>query len=322
MPARSFTLPVLLYVWVAAAVTPVSAQILETVGSRALGMGGAFVAVASDSSATWWNPAGPAVGPFLDIAWGGASTQRGEARAIRKDTGSWFALAIPPFGFGYYRLRITDIRPSVVTTGQGAANREDRGAGVPIRSLSASQVGVTLVHSLFSGVHAGTTLKYVRGSVDDGNANGSGDLDVGVVAVAGSLRVGGVVRNLREAEFADASLPGKPMRLPRQARVGAAFTPEDATGVPLTISLDADVRRYSGGTADRRGVALGAEQWFMGKRLGVRAGGRFNTVADRERSATGGLTVSVRTGVYVDGHVVRGGSADERGWGLAGRVSF
>ena len=36
---------------------PASAQIVESVGHRALGMGGAFVAVADDSTATWWNPA-------------------------------------------------------------------------------------------------------------------------------------------------------------------------------------------------------------------------------------------------------------------------
>src|SRR5687768_972860 len=34
----------------------------EVVGSRALGMGGAFVAVANDSSAVFWNPAGLASG--------------------------------------------------------------------------------------------------------------------------------------------------------------------------------------------------------------------------------------------------------------------
>src|SRR5258705_3041766 len=45
-----------------------SAQIVESVGNRALGMGGAFVAVATDSSATWWNPAGLAIGPFADVA--------------------------------------------------------------------------------------------------------------------------------------------------------------------------------------------------------------------------------------------------------------
>ena len=33
-------------------VAPASAQTIETVGNRALGMGGAFVAVASDASAT------------------------------------------------------------------------------------------------------------------------------------------------------------------------------------------------------------------------------------------------------------------------------
>src|SRR5688572_15574551 len=47
---------------------PVAAQVFEAVGSRAQGMGGAFVAVANDSSATWWNPAGLADGPFLDTA--------------------------------------------------------------------------------------------------------------------------------------------------------------------------------------------------------------------------------------------------------------
>src|SRR6185503_20379672 len=33
-------------------------QSFNLVGTRARGMGGAFVAVADDASATWWNPAG------------------------------------------------------------------------------------------------------------------------------------------------------------------------------------------------------------------------------------------------------------------------
>ena len=46
-----------------------SAQTIETVGERALGMGGAFVAVADDSSATWWNPGRRSPpGPFVDVA--------------------------------------------------------------------------------------------------------------------------------------------------------------------------------------------------------------------------------------------------------------
>ena len=291
------------------AATPARAQVVESVGSPALGMGGAFVAVASDSSATWWNPAGLAAGPFLDLAIGKA------------DDAAWFALATPPFGLSYYRLQITDIQPFNATTGQVGGNREDRGARVPVRSMSVNQLGVTLLRTLIPGVHAGTTLKYLRGAVDGGDSENRFDLDAGVLAVAGSLRLGGVVRNARNPEFGD-ELAEPGIRLQRQVRVGAAFNPEDATGVPLTVAVDADVRSYSAGAGERRVVALGAEQWVASKRIAIRAGGRFNTVGGRERSATAGLSVSPRPGLYFDGHVVRGGSADDRGWGVAARISF
>src|SRR3989442_15512345 len=41
------------------------AQHYEDVGVRAQGMAGAFVAVADDATATWWNPAGLATGAFF-----------------------------------------------------------------------------------------------------------------------------------------------------------------------------------------------------------------------------------------------------------------
>ena len=95
----------------ALAVDSAHAQVIETAGSRALGMGGAFVAVASDSSATWWNPAGIAAGPFVDIAWARSVTERVEALPAARDRATWFAVATPPAAFSYYRLRITDIQP-------------------------------------------------------------------------------------------------------------------------------------------------------------------------------------------------------------------
>ena len=39
-----------------ASALPCRAQIYETVGTRAQGMAGAFVAVADDATAVWWNP--------------------------------------------------------------------------------------------------------------------------------------------------------------------------------------------------------------------------------------------------------------------------
>ena len=309
------------------------------------------MAVASDGSATWWNPAGLGPGPFVDLALARASTEVSKTLPARRERVSSFALGTPPVGLGYYRLRITDIQP-FDPTGQAGGDREDRRAGVPVRSLSASQLGVTLVRTLIPGVHAGTTLKYLRGTLrrsreevgvasglsrklheelldrgdalEDGDAESRFDLDLGVLAVAGSVRVGAVVRNVREPEFRGRSgasaEPG--LRLPRQIRVGVAFDPELATGVPLTVALDTDVQSYRTPSGERRVIAFGAEQWVAAKRVGVRAGGRFNTVGARERSATAGVSVAVRAGLYLDGHAVRGGSADEKGWGLAARVFF
>ena len=90
------------------------AQVIETVGSRALGMGGAFVAVASDSSATWWNPAGIAAGPFVDIAWARSVTERVEELPASRDRASWFARGDSTRGIQLLPLthhRHTAIRP-------------------------------------------------------------------------------------------------------------------------------------------------------------------------------------------------------------------
>ena len=257
-------------------------------------MGGAFVAVANDSSATWWNPGALAAGPFLDLALGHAT-----------DT-TFFTLGTPPFGFSYYRLRVTDIRP-LDPTEIGGTGRQERRAGEPDDSLSASQLGITLVHTLVDGVHAGTTLKYARGGGD-----GTFDLDIGLLAVVGPMKVGGVVRNVREGDIGGGGLQ-------RQSRVGVAYDAEAAGRAPWTVALDADVLRYDAGDGARRMVAAGAERWLRARQVGIRAGARVNTAGDGELTATAGASYAVRAGMYVDGHVALG---DEDGWGIAARVSF
>jgi hypothetical protein len=142
------------------------------------------------------------------------------------------------------------------------------------------------------------------------------DLDVGALAVAGPVRLGVTARNLREPEFDQGFV------LPRQVRVGAAFDAARLPGLPLTIAVDADVRTYTFGAGDRRVVAVGAEQWLLARRLGVRGGARFNTAGAEEKAATAGISVAPRAGLYLDGFIVRGGSADDRGWGVGARVSF
>jgi len=321
--------------------TDSSAQIVESVGSRALGMGGAFVAVAADSTATWWNPGGLATGPYSDISVGRSivDLEKTETSSARRDRVSWFAAAAPVVGFSYYRLRITDIR-GFGPTGQRSVNRQDTRTEVSMRSLAARQFGLTVVQSVLPGVHAGATLKYVRGTVrvgtDDGSRSGSDlldagdeldggnatnrfDLDAGVMVVAGPVRLGAVMRNIRKPDF---GTDATPFALPRQTRIGAAIDAEQAGGPPLIVAVDADVQTYATGTGDRRVVALGAEQWLWTKRFGVRGGARFNTVGARERAATAGGSVALRNGLYLEGYIVRGGAEAERGWGIGTRVSF
>lgn len=323
------------------------AQTLETVGSRALGMGGAFVAVATDSTATWWNPAALASGPFLDVSIARAVTEARGSYPARRDTASWFALATPPFGFSYYRLRLTDIQPYAGPpetadnpTVTESGSRQDRRAGLPVRSVAAGQIGITLVQTLIPGFHAGATLKYLRGTVysaredtllapdaaldrgdelEGGASDGAFGVDVGVIAVAGPFRAGLLARNAVEPELDSG---GAIARLDRQWRVGVAYDAVKAGGPPLIVAFDADVSTTPALSGDRRNIAVGAEQWLWNERLGIRGGARFNTVGARERAATAGASVAVRAGFFLDAHAVGGGSEDDRGWGVAARVSF
>jgi hypothetical protein len=300
-------------------------------------MGGAFVSVANDSTATWWNPAGLAAGPFFDIAVGWGGTEIDGALPARRERAALFAVGIPPVGVSYYRLRITDIG-QFRSIAVDAGGREDRRAAVPSWSLSASQFGVTLVHTLVSGVHLGTTLKYLRATglggevlgtetssvsewldlADDssgGDVQNSFDLDLGVLAVLGPVRVGGVVRNLTETELG-------PVTIPRQARVGLAFDASQISDREVLVAVDADVNAYRTPYGDRRAVAMGVEGWGFGRRLGLRAGARFNTTGLTEQAFTAGGSVALRSSTFVDGHVVFGGADGESGWGLTARVSF
>jgi hypothetical protein len=317
---------------------PAAGQSFEAVGERALGMGGAFVAVANDSTATWWNPAGLASGPFLDLSIGTTSVAADSAYPASRAGAWWFSLGTPPLGVSYYRWKITEIRAAPATE-MAEAGREDRAAGDGIQSLSMSQFGATVLHTITTGVTAAATVKYVRGTarvrridvadsvlaipqlleegeeLTGGETHGTVDVDLGVLASRGPLRLGLTARNLREPQFGE-------RQLSRQVRVGAAFDGTAAGMAPVTVSVDADLRRYVAAAGDRRVVAFGAEYWMRPQRIALRGGARFNTVGGQDRTVTAGGSVAARAGLFIDGHAAVGGDTSERGWGLAARVSF
>src|SRR6059036_2356380 len=83
------------------------AQLHETIGIRAQGMGGAFVAVADDATATWWNPAGLATGAFFS-----ALVEFDRLRAARESPVLGVAASFPSLGVSYYHLPINQMRAS------------------------------------------------------------------------------------------------------------------------------------------------------------------------------------------------------------------
>ena len=168
---------------------PASAQIYESIGIRAQGMSGAFVAVSDDATTTWWNPAGLASGGYFNgvIEFDRVDDPAGtRARA--------FALNVPSLGLSYYRLALNGMRPPA-TTGSASASREDQGV--------LNQFGATVGQSIGPHLILGSTLKLVHALGDI-----RPDLDVGAMAAFGRVRLGVAVKNLRTPEFSDGDTPG------------------------------------------------------------------------------------------------------------------
>ncbi len=328
------------------------AQTYEIVGIRALGMGGAFVAVADDATAVYWNPAGLANSAIVDVPLQRVSTsapfpqdQPVAAGGGWRATTTFAGFALPSFAVTYLRTRL---QQSTSPTAEPTDSRQtDRPGMAALSSLATDQVGVTLLQTLFANLVAGTTLKLARGSyatalVPTASLSASldqaaelpasavtrFDLDAGVLAFAGPLRVGVTGRNLLEPDFGPDNGTGAG-RVQRQVRLGVAVTPgyvvnlTAASQPSFTIAFDADLTRTTLVTGDERHVAAGVERWVMGRRLALRGGVRANTVGGERRPlATAGASVQVRPGVLLEGHYARGGSAAGQQWSVGGRFTF
>ena len=297
----------------ACAPLPALAQSIESVGIRAQGVAGAFVAVADDATATWWNPAGlPTSLSFVD---GIVEVGRG---------GHWgLAFGFPSLGVSYYHLNISQIQPSASTEG-GGMSRQDLGAvgtGLPVPySIGFNQFGATVGQSLGDHFVVATTAKVMYALSDT-----RGDFDLGAMAAFGTVRAGLIVRNLIGGTFGASTTGTGGFELTRQARAGVAVTPPTHGSIDrLTFSLDVDLTTAPFEGHDERHVAGGTEAWLHGRRVAVRGGAGVNIVRDGGNAAYGavGVTVSPFQRCYLDGVATWGPTEDRNSWGLDLRVTF
>ena len=324
---------------------PGVAQTFGALGTRAAGMGGAFVGVADDASAIYWNPAGLAAGSYFSLVVDGGDADVTPAGAAEGgDTSSFFlGLATPALGLGYYRLHSRAVRPALTLTAQGELPPPSLSAAseLQVDTLITHHGGVSLVQSLWPGVAVGATLKLVRGiaassriqagTADEalksdaaellGRATNQFDLDVGIMAAGGPLKVGLTVRNVREPAFETVG-DGRELVLERQARAGLSY----AVTPDWVAAADFDLLKVRDPFGERRDIAVGVEGRPI-PRLLVRSGVAINTAdqgdgADGRRAFSVGGSFAARAAVYIDGHFTTGNDRAGHQWSVAARYVY
>jgi hypothetical protein len=286
----------------------VHAQTFGGIGTRAEGMAGAFVAVADDATAVYWNPAGIATGATFDlqVATGHESTL-------------FVGAALPVLAASYYRTRDVTGLPTV----SGSPDRQNGGSGeVQVRTLTTSNVGLTVVQTIVPGLVIGTTARVVTGTIDAFDSSTTVDLDAGAIVSAWDVRFGLTARNLREAEFQAGT---EAVRMNRQWRVGAALAPRSLpTGVhgPFTLALDVDLTETLDLHGKRRMAAAGGEYWVARGLAGARAGVRWSTLGDSHRAFAWGFTVRLPRSVHVEGQLTNDNEVEQLDWTIGARVTF
>jgi hypothetical protein len=295
------------------------AEAQAPLGTRAAGMAGAFVGVADDASAVYWNPAGLATGAIVSFLVTFSEEKFAlddpQGAADERHTGRMVALSLPPIGLAYYRIGAygTAVAPPAVTS---PSSREEVRRSV--QALTTSMVGVSLLQSLTDHIVVGATPKVVRAAGDTAL-----DVDAGVMIAVERIRVGLVTRNLTTPAFARRrpGEDGDEIELSREVRAGLAWGSQWPGNSRLTVSVDADVTARVTPFGDRRDIAAGLETWSPDRRLAVRGGRRRSTTGAARMAVAGGASWAVRPTMFVEGHMTAG-EMSERGWSIGVRMGF
>jgi hypothetical protein len=245
------------------------------VGARALGMGGAYVAIANDVTAAYWNPAGLHGVFYPEAAYMHAERFDG---IVQFDYG---AIAFPltvqsTLGVSFFRSGIDDI-PNTLAAWENGQPRADN---VTFFSAADYAFFVSYARQLRENLTAGATVKVINRSIGDFASAWGYSVDVGAQLRLGTLAFGVNIQDLPgmlqswsingEAfagleEFGqDLPAGGAEIVLP-VARLGAGVVQLPlVSDISLTAGLDLDVA-FDG----QRAYALNAGDVSFHPRLGT-----------------------------------------------------
>ena len=313
------------------------AQSTETVGTRAAGMAGAFVAVADDASAAYWNPAGLASGNFFSIVLDGTTSKSDPAvpEGAAKRSSFLFAMGMPAVGLSYYQIRTSALsKPGGSSSLKAGTSEAEETDEVRLDRAVFHHAGVTLLQTIGAGLTVGATLKHVRAIASSviapdgdrerllsqatelgGKASSRFDADIGVMKSGAFVKTGLAVRNATSPEFVTAE--GGKLRLQRQARAGIAVVPLQG----WVVDADLDLNSVPGTLGPVRDFAVGTEG-RLGRKVFIRGGLRTNTRRSSEKALAAGASYMIVNSLLVDAQMTRGDARTSRGWGISARFVY
>ena len=237
--------------------------------ARAVGLGGAYTALASDSSALFYNPAGLGrikdhEATFMHTQYVEGLTQENAGLATR----SGWGLNLNFLNFsGIPRTRL-----------------DARDGGIGSAGLTDMALGGGYGQALSESISVGAGGKYLRETIDNVSASGFA-ADVGVLASVPSLpglSLGAALLNIGP----DVRFQMRKEKLPQLGRVGVAYG-FPGTKTDNTLTFDATKAR-----TDKIRFHIGTET-VIEKTLALRVG--FNTRYDASFGITGGVGLVWKT---------------------------
>ncbi len=253
------------------------------VGARALGMGGAYVALGEDVTAGYWNPAGLADMPSAEIGYMHAERFSG---VVSYDYGA-FALPLnarSTVAVSAIRLGVDDI-PNTLNAWDRERNTPLPGASDLVSRFSYAHYAffVSYARRMNDRLSAGVSGKAIRGHIGDFANSWGYSFDAGVRYRSPRLRLAAALQDatrmlqtwsINEDAFAGAGLSYRAFEIPEGgaeyvlpvARLGAAATLP--LGGRLDVHAAADVDLAFDG---QRAYALNAGDVSFHPRLGLEA---------------------------------------------------